>query len=121
MGEVIKVIDLLNMIADGEKLPKKIKYDLDVYTRTDNMNYYTYFDGEDYITHHIMEYLRCGDLNDDIIILEDEEEINIQSIEEIDEYNPSKHNFVDIVNNQKETINKLIQAVKQLDNKLKEK
>ena len=118
MGEVIKVIDLLNMIADGEELPKRIKYDGYIFTKTDNMSYYTYFDEEDYITTHIMEYLRCGDLHDEVIILEDEEEIDIQSIEELDDTINGNSHLVDVKTN---TINKLIEAVKQLDNKLKEK
>ena len=121
MGEVIKVIDLLNMIADGEELPKRIKYDGYVFTKTDNMNYYTYFNEEDYITTHIMEYLRCGDLHDEVIILEDEEAIDIQSIDEIPRIihiNANDENVGIALNNIIEQHNDLLQAVKYLDNKL---
>ena len=36
----IKIIDLLNKIANGEEVPKKIKYEKDTYIHIDNYCYY---------------------------------------------------------------------------------
>ena len=36
----MKVIDLLNKIANGEEVPKKIKYLTTIYTLRSNLNYY---------------------------------------------------------------------------------
>ena len=34
--KTIKIIDLLNKIANGEEVPKKIKYENDIYKHIDN-------------------------------------------------------------------------------------
>ncbi len=120
MGKVIKVIDLLNMVAKGEKTPKRIKYAGYIFGRSDDDRYYTFFDEEDYQTNHLMEYVRCSDMNDEVEILDEEDEIDIQELGEMQ--NPKKWKAIDaditsIVIN----INRLTKAVKQLDNKLKEK
>ena len=36
----MKIIDLLNKIANGEEVPKKIKYEKDTYIHIDNYCYY---------------------------------------------------------------------------------
>lgn len=120
----MKVIDLLNMIANGEKIPKKIKYAGYEFFKSNDCRYYTFFDEENYQANHLMEYLRCGDMNDEIKILEDAEEIDIQSIEELPKIiyislNESdiRTEFNNIIDNQ----NTILNAIKQLDNKLKEK
>lgn len=113
MGKVIKVIDLLNMIANGEKTPKRIRYAGYIFGKSDDYRYYTFFDEEDYQTNHLMEYVRCSDMNDEVEILDGEEEIDIQSIEELPDYNFS-------IKENRDKINELIKVIKQLDNKIKE-
>jgi len=112
MGKVIKMIDLLNMIAKGERPPEKIiiaghrykynketkDYDSDIGMANENL------------------FLNMGifkELNIEIIILDEEDEIDIQGIEELPDYNFS-------VEGNKDKINELIKVIKQLDNKLKE-
>lgn len=65
----MKIIDLLNKIANGEEVPKKIKYDNQVFEyRKDMLDYYCY----DYDL-NLMGYQKV--LNDEIEILEEEKKI----------------------------------------------
>lgn len=66
----MKVIDLLNKIANGEEVPKKIKYNDDEYIHIDN---YCYFCEE---TNEILSqntYAEFSRLNDEVEILDEEE------------------------------------------------
>ena len=70
MKKTIRVIDLLNKIANGEKVPKKIKYNDDEYIHIDN---YCYFCEE---TNEILSqntYAEFSRLNDEVEILDEEE------------------------------------------------
>lgn len=70
MKKTIRVIDLLNKIANGEEVPKKIKYNDDEYIHIDN---YCYFCEE---TNEILSqntYAEFSRLNDEIEILDEEE------------------------------------------------
>lgn len=126
----MKIIELLNKIANGEEIPKKIKYLNRIY----EYKYSTYGTGYLYEDKGI-EYWFSEDalsdsaeeLNYEVEIIEDEEEIDIQSIEkfEIDanEYIKTKLGSfktrkMDIAFLHK--INELVQAVKQLDKNIKE-
>ena len=65
----MKIIDLLNKIANGEDKPKKIKYDNQVFEyREDMLDYYCY----DYDL-NLMGYQKV--LNDEVEILEEEKKI----------------------------------------------
>lgn len=70
----IKIIDLLNMISKGEEVPKKIKYDNQVFEyREDMLDYYCY----DYDL-NLMGYQQF--LNDEVEIIEEKkipEEIDL--------------------------------------------
>lgn len=129
MKKVIKVIDLLNMIANGEELPRRIEYANIVWQRTENAWKYSYFNEEDCITENIMDYISISNLNYEVEILEDTEEIDIQKINEedliiISEIKQRENCLTtnSIINKKiMNTINNLIDEVKQLDNKLKEK
>lgn len=119
MGKVIKMIDLLDMIAKGEKTPKRIKYAGYIFEKSDDYRYYTFFDEENYQTNHLMEYVRCSDMNDEVEILDEEDEIDIQELSEMqnpETWQAEDTDITSIVIN----INRLTKAVKQLDNKLKE-
>ena len=69
----MKIIDLLNKIANGEEVPKKLKYDDDIYEYDYNEKNYAYF----FIDHY--SYLFNGDimqiLDDEVEILEEEKKI----------------------------------------------
>jgi putative NIF3 family GTP cyclohydrolase 1 type 2 len=57
-------------------------------------------------------------LNDTVEIIEEQEEIDIQSIEEIE---PPMNGNACVIDNKTWTLNQVIKAVKQLDKKIKEK
>ena len=64
----MKIIDLLNKIAKGEEVPKKIKYNDDIYIHVDN---YCYFCEE---TNEILSqniYAEFSRLNDEVEIIEE--------------------------------------------------
>ena len=107
MSKTITVIQLLNKIANGEEVPENIKYHNRNLKETDIMLC---------CKENIIDKLDCNSiyLNDIVEIIEEQEEIDIQGIEENNSSNPRED-----VN--QENINLLIRAVKQLDNKLKEK
>lgn len=127
MSKTIKVIDLLNKIANGEEVPIEIEYRNKRYVLNRTCKQY-YEKGEgSYLDNKLafkntIEYEFYGDfLNDEVKIIEeqiieeqeDQEEIDIQSIEEINlSPTPTKYEVV---------LHKLVQAVKQLDKKIKEK
>jgi tRNA G46 methylase TrmB len=104
----MKVIDLLNKIANVEEVPKKIKYEGDIYIHTDN---YCYFCKE---TNKILSqniYAEFSRLNDEIEIIEDtpKEDKKIEKMEfcyEVSDkiQNANNERFKDFIN---EIIDKL--------------
>ena len=112
----IKVIDLLNKIANGEEVPEKIRFEgvdlrleKDTYYRTNTM-----YSLIDYIK------LKRSSLNEEVERIEEEPEIEIQALEELDgiiDYEGLNVNK--IVDENRDKINKLIRAIKQIDKKLK--
>ena len=77
MNKKIKIIELLNKIANEEELPKKIKYE-SVFELQDGL----YMSVDDN-TCRFADYLWCdfSNINDEVEILED----NTEEIEELDE------------------------------------
>lgn len=123
MNKKIKVIELLNIVASGKDIPKKIK----VYLRKDGeqmpdyyiFNDYGYYENskeESFVEDWLNNTMK---LNEEVEILEDEEEIDIQNIEELQTFSDSTvYDYNDIDRNRK-VINDLVKAVKQLDKKNK--
>lgn len=124
MAKTIKVIDLLNKIANGEEVPEKIKYEDNIYTyfkKTED--YINYADEDEWygqtllfavmLNHKINEILDAK-----VEIIEKQQDIDIQEIEEIEA--PMNGN-AQIIDNRTYTINQLVQAVKQLDKNIKDK
>lgn len=75
MGKVIKVIDLLNMVANGEKMPEEIKYKGEVL----EYNEATYdYEGilerekEDFFTYLFTNMSTEFFINDEVEILDEE-------------------------------------------------
>lgn len=68
----MKVIDLLNKIANGEEVPKKIKYLTSIYTLRSNNNYYV--ENSDSTHSNGLYYQMIGGsrLNDEVEIIEAE-------------------------------------------------
>ena len=77
MKKTIRVIDLLNKIANGEEVQKKIKYNDDEYIHIDN---YCYFCEETNETLSQNTYAEFSRLNDEVEILDEEE---FETIEEL--------------------------------------
>lgn len=110
----MKIIDLLNKMANGERLPNKIKLDGKIWTCKEDRKYYNQCEIE-LIDWYGNELQRC--LNDYIELIENET-IDIDNIEEllkIEEYEVDKTDTV--INRNK--INELVQAVKQLNKEIK--
>ena len=97
----MKIIDLLNKIANGEEVPKKIKYRNDIYILLDN---YCYYCNETNLILSDRIFAEPSRLNDEVEILEEPkgmpEKLHIYDC--IDAY--SKFD----VNDNRKTINEII-------------
>ena len=115
MSKAIKVIDLLNMIANEEEVPKVIEFNGCQFKYTKNTNKYYLINGNS----DLFDYISCGEkLNTEVEIIEEQPEMDIQSIKAVE--------IKDIVNIDgyaperiKNKINILITALKELDKRIK--
>ena len=115
----IRIIDLLNKIANGEKVPEKIKYQDTIFTLGENF-VYTASDGLDRLLDHIMYDFTS--VRDTVEIIEEQQDIDIQNIEMINEFlHIGDTSELDVKDERNIKINELIQAVKQLDRNIKDK
>ena len=104
----MKVIDLLKKIENGENIPKKIKVYQEIFEWDILEHYYRRSNGDDLL--ELCKMFNTGEL----LSMEVEpikDEIDIDSIEEL-------KGIVEYATEQ-DTINKLIQAVKQIDKRVK--
>lgn len=105
----MKVIDLLKKIENGENIPQKIKVYQEVFEWDILEHYYKRSNGDDLL--ELCTIFNTGELlSMEVELIEDE--IDIDSIEELEgivEYSTNRN-----------TINQLIQAVKQLKKEVKE-
>ena len=126
MRNKIKIIDLLNKIANGEEVPKKIKYDDEIFTLNEiilenskkNIDYYlsgrSLLLFEDIINVHLH-------LNDEVEILDDEEDKDIPLIpdDELHKADLRKINFEDEMDYNfkvlKEKINQIAEELNKRD------
>lgn len=105
----MKVIDLLKKIENGENIPLKIKVYQEVFEWDTLEHYYKRSNGDDLLK--LCTTFSTGELlSMEVELIEDE--IDIDSIEEL-------KGIVEYATEQ-DTINKLIQAVKQIDKRVKE-
>lgn len=75
----MKIIDLLNKIANEEDVPKKIKYLTTTYTLRRNKNYYAEDSDSNYSSGLYYQIIGGHRLNDEVEIIEED-----KKIEEID-------------------------------------
>ena len=125
MSKVIKVIDLLNKIANGEEVPKEIEFGYERFYCTENLRYKNK-NGETLGEAYSLDKM----LDDEVEIIEEEPEIDIQGIEELEEYSiqglevsgysmtQGEYLLEDGIEENREIINELIKAVKQLDHQM---
>lgn len=71
MEKTIKTIDLLVKVANGEELPKRIRYFGEEFKIKDN-EYYSVYSSNPLISYFGEDYLRA-ELNDEVEILDEEE------------------------------------------------
>jgi len=132
MSKTIRVIDLLNKIANGEEVPKRIKHEGLIYN-WDITGYLHYEDSHISEKAFLEGYRTDMCLNDEVEIIEEQEEIDIQEIEKLEKYGiqglevsgysmtPAEYLLEDGIEENRKLINKILQWAKQLDKKIKEK
>ena len=114
----MKVIDLLNKMANGENIPQKIKVYQEVFEWDILEHYYRRSNGDDLL--ELCTIFNTGELlSMEVELIEDE--IDIDNIEELDKNGTfingkiNDQRVIDIQNK----INELVQAVKQLNKEIK--
>lgn len=116
----IRVIDLLNKIANGEEVPKKIRFEKAIFKYDKERKDYIHNIRDDgFVSETLLFRVMCTHFmeelfNNTVEIIEEEPEIDIQGIDKI---------RIELDNNgiASKIINQLVQAVKQLDNKINNK
>jgi len=68
----MKIIDLLNKIANGEEVPRKIQIGCEILTLDDNKENYSYDKNDEYYGDKLIHWF---DLNEEVKILEEEKKI----------------------------------------------
>ena len=118
MSKAIRVIDLLNKIANGEEVPKQIEYRANLYRLDEDKNYRDVVDGS-----YFVEDLsfNLANLSDEVQIIEEQEEIDIQSIEEIKDVFIENSSCGEDVKYLARKYNEILKWAKQLDKEIKEK
>lgn len=101
----MKIIDLINKMAKGEEVPKKIKYNEVVWERTPSKDYEN--EVAEYFLDDYMVFTEKT-LNDEIEILEEVEDKEYENIEEIT-YKPRKvQNAINaLIRNQQKIIERM--------------
>lgn len=109
----MKVIDLLKKIENGENIPQKIKVYQEIFEWDILEHYYRRSNGDDLL--ELCTIFNTGELlSMEVELIEDE--IDIDSIEEINSVTNNIDGTVCIM----VKINELVQAVKQINKKVKE-
>lgn len=120
MNKKIKVIDLLNKIANGEEAPKEIKFDKEVFVYIGKWQQYVTKEEEIPLLRRISDYNYSG-LNDEVEILEDntEEIEELSTYREIEEFGELDKRCIN--QNAKEFFNKINELVKAVNSIRKDK
>ena len=124
MSKTIRVIDLLNKIANGEEVPEKIKYEGDILkydrgiqdykgiSRTGSGSFFNYL----FVNRSTSLFI-----NDTVEIIEEQEEIDIQNIKDIKDVFIENASCGEDVKYLARKYNEILKWAKQLDKKIKEK
>ena len=104
--KTIKIIDLLNKIANGEDTPKEIKYD--GYTFKKANESYIEEDGDNLTDHICYDY---SNLNDEVEIIEEDKEIEKIGNDYYHKTQPEQNQIF------QRKINEIIDKVNSLENK----
>lgn len=118
MSKAIRVIDLLNKIANGEEVPKQIEYRANLYRLDEDKSYRDVVDGS-----YFVEDLsfNLANLSDEVQIIEEQEEIDIQNIKDIKDVFIENASCGEDVKYLARKYNEILKWAKQLDKKIKEK
>ena len=103
MNKKIKVIELLNTIANGEDLPKRIKIQDYVFELSKDYEHYYY--NEDVEITHLINH-NFSNLNDEVEILEDNTE-EIEELKPVEDGITYRYEWSEIPNK----INELVKAI----------
>lgn len=124
MSKTIKIIDLLNKIANGEEVPEKIKYEGDILkyekevqdyfgvSKTGNGSFFNYL----FVNKKTAKFI-----NDTVEIIEEQEDIDIQKITDIKDVFIDNAACGEDVKYLARKYNEILKWAKQLDKKTKEK
>ena len=108
----MKVIDLLNKIANGEEVPKKIKLDCKIYLYSKMYEQYHHEKYDTNLLETISEYNYSG-LNDEVEIIEED-----NKIEKLDCVKRTEQGYQEVdFNKFQDKINELIDEVNKFKNK----
>lgn len=95
----MKIIDLLNKIANGEEVPKKIKYVDDIYI---NIDEHCYFCEETNETLSQNIYAEFSRLNDEVEIIEEDKKIERMTAISTNSFNQALvdkiNEIIDVIN-----------------------
>ena len=120
MNKTIKVIELLNKIANEEEMPKRIRIGDLEFKYDEEINTYFNTNKNSSVKGLVQDWL-CNTvrLNNTVEIIEESKEIDIQAIEELELIDASTifTNQTFYILEQRKKINELVQAVKQLNKK----
>ena len=115
MSKAIRVIDLLNKIANGEEVPKKIQHKNHILEYNSDLESYIYIHWPETGWSVANIYL-----NDEVEIIEEQEEIDIQEIEDIKDVFIENSTCGEDVKYLARKYNEILKWAKQLDKKIKE-
>lgn len=116
----IRVIGLLNKIANGERVPKKIKFKDYEYIFHNNYNGYYRSVVESNWIGLTTDFSIIEILNDTVEIIEEQQDIDIQTIKGLEYLEDYEVDKTDVRLN-RELINKILKWAKQLDKNIKDK
>ena len=120
MSKVIKIIDLLNKMANGEEVPRKIKYYDEYYILNEDT---TSIENLYLIDGALVGWFNHNNfsLNSQVEIIEEQEEIDIQKITDIKDVFIENAACGEDVKYLARKYNEILKWAKQLDKKIKKK
>ena len=113
MNKKIKVIELLNKIANGEEMPKEIKFENKIYKYyKERQDYIVYIDEDEFCGETLLFNIMSSHFIPEL--LETKVEILEDNIEEIEELNGSRFVLTPLDEEIIDRINKLVNATNKI-------